>query len=215
MPRKRKQFIFATMPKRRRRMTMQATIGEMKFHDLDIDDATISTAGDVTASVNLIADGTLDTQRIGRKSVIRELHWNYRLLLPAAVLVANTSDIVTLIVYLDKQANGAALAVTTVLEAANYQSFNRIENKDRIRVLMRRSYDLKCRSGGGHSTQFAFAEDIISDSWHKTGLKIPIQFSGATGAITEIKSNNIGVIAISAVALATLDSKFRVRFTDS
>ncbi len=142
---------------------------------------------------------------------MRELHWNYTITLPATGVAADASDTVSLIVYLDKQANGASILVDTLLESNDYQSFNKISNKDRFTVLMRKTYDIA--APGARDTLFGGA--IISDSWHKTRMSLPIEFSGTFGTLAEIKSANIGVIAISRNTLAALDSTFRVRFTDS
>ncbi len=191
-----------------------ATRREHKFFDTVIDDAVIATSAQITASVHLLPDGTLDGERIGRKSVIRQLQWRYQITLPSSTDKTLTSDTVVLIVFLDKQCNGLSINATTLLEEDNFQSFNRIENKDRMKILMRRTYDLQANSGGGNGTANDFGEMTIHGEFFKK-VNVPIQFSGATGAITEIKSNNIGVLVISSTGISALTSVFRVRFTDN
>ncbi len=57
--------------------------GELKFHDLDIDDAVVAVNGTIAqVSCNIIAGGTTESTRIGRKSVIRKINWRYEIVLP-------------------------------------------------------------------------------------------------------------------------------------
>lgn len=125
--------------------------------------------------------------------------------------MATTTDTVRLIVYQDKQANGATIAVLDLLETANYQSFNNLSNSGRFRVLMDRTHTLVAASAiAGPST----GEDGMNFTFFKQ-LNMPIEFSAGAGVIAEICTNNIGVLAISRGGGVLLDSKFRLRFTDS
>jgi len=215
MPRKRKYYGRRQSyggTKRSRGRT--AEVGELKFHDLSITDAIVSIPGTITSSVNLIADGTTDRTRIGRKSVIRQLHWNFRIQLPGSAGSTATGDLVTVICYLDKQANGGAAFATDILDSDFFMSFNNIENKERFRILFRKTYTLNSRSGAGDGTPLSFGKFEIYDEFHKN-CNIPIQFSGTSGVLSEIKSNNVGVLLLSQQGLCGFNSRFRVRFTDS
>ncbi len=44
---------------------------------------------------------------------------------------------------------------------------------------------------------------------------MPIEFNNTTGAIAEIRSNNLGVMLGSSSGAAGFTSKFRLRFSDS
>lgn len=192
---------------------------EQKFHDLDIDDAAISSAGAILAngSCNLIAQGVTESERIGRKCTITAINWRFEMTLPEADAVATPgpSGQIRVIVFLDKQANGATAVVTDILETADYQSFNNLANTSRFRTLMDRSYSLNRQSlasdGAGVVSE---AEYAVHDTFYKK-VKIPIEFSGATGALTEIRSNNIGVLVIGRTSLPKFESKMRIRFSDS
>ena len=52
--------------------------GEMKFHDVDLDDAVIAAGANATASINLIAQGVTESTRVGRKCTITAINWRYR-----------------------------------------------------------------------------------------------------------------------------------------
>lgn len=53
---------------------------------------------------------------------------------------------------------------------------------------------------------------VRNGSFYKK-CNVPLEFSSTTGAITEIRSNNIGVLLISAEGTAKFDSSIRIRFT--
>ncbi len=189
--------------------------GEKKFFDLDIDDAAIAAGATIVIdSVNKIAQGTTESTRVGRKCTLVAMHWRGAVQLQVSTAAANTSDEVRLICYLDKQCNGATAATTDILESANIHSFNNLANKGRFRILMDKKFDMVCPSGGGDGTTEDYGEDSISFEWHKK-LHLPIEFDSTAGAITEIRSNNIGVLALSAAGLCSLNSKCRLRFSDA
>ncbi len=189
------------------------TGGELKFHDVDLDDATVAAGAVVTDSINKIAQGVSEVQRVGRKCTIRSINWRFTLLLSPATASANTSDTLRVLLYLDKQANGATATNTDVLESASYLSFNNLANKGRFRTLMDRTYNINSAAGGGDGTTEDYGPRDISDSFFKK-VNIPIEFNAATGAITEIRSNNIGVILMSRAGVVGFASKFRLRFSD-
>ncbi len=189
---------------------------ELKFHDLDID-LTIATNGTIAqASCLTIVQGTSESERIGRKCVIRSINWRWDLLLPAATAKADTGDTCRIILYLDKQTNGAAAVVATaagILESDNFQSFNNLSNKGRFRTLMDRTYSLSAQGGSGRGTTdtLAFCEYQTHDSFYKN-VNIPIEYDSTTGAITEMRSNNIGVLCLGKTGKIIMGSKMRIRF---
>ncbi len=189
---------------------------ELKFKDTDLDDALIATAGGITDSINKIAQGTTESTRIGRKCVIKSIMWRWSITLPTTATAIETSDIVRVILYLDKQCNGATATVTDILESADFQSFNNLANKGRFRTLMDRSYNMNSPSGSGRGTTdtLSYGDHVISDQFYKK-VTIPVEFDNTAGAITEIRSNNIGILLISGGGYCAFASKFRLRFSDS
>ncbi len=219
---------FRSVPQRATRRTFTGRtagnghkMGEWKFHDIDINDASVAQNGTILEdSCNTIAQGVTESQRIGRKCTIRSINWRFRVLLTGQTDVNNlaaAADTVRVILYLDKQANGAAAGVTDILESDDFQSFNNLANKSRFRTLMDRVYDLSASAGAG--TSAAAANDtgpiFASDAIYKK-CNIPIEYSSTTGAITEVTSNNIGVLILAAAGARTsFDSKMRLRFSDT
>ncbi len=194
------------------RYNKRASTGELKFHDLIVDDTVVSGAGAIdNPSINLIAQGTTESERIGRKCTIKSIHWRYDILYPQQSAVTG-GDVLRVILYLDKQANGATALVNDILETNNYQSFYNLANKSRFRIYMDRTWAINANAGAGNGT----ANDTFSKFKQGTFYKrcnVPIEFDSTTGAITEIRSNNIGVLMISRLGLVGFTSQMRIRFS--
>ncbi len=190
--------------------------GERKFHDVDLDDAVVATGGTVTPSINLIAQGVTESERVGRKCTLKSIHWRFSLNLPQVDAAATPAagDVVRVIMYIDKQCNGATAAVTDVLESADYKSFRNLSNSQRFSFLMDKTFNLNhaglASDGAGVVSQ---ALNIHSYQMNKV-CNLPIEYSSTTGVIGEIRSNNIGVLLISFIGTARFESKIRLRFSD-
>lgn len=188
---------------------------ELKFHDVDLDDAVVANSATITDSICKIPQGTTEKTRIGRKCTIKQIGWRFNIMIPEQTSSALTGETVRVLLYIDKQCNGATAAATDILESDDFQSFNNLANKNRFRTLMDRTYDLNCKAGSGRGATdtLAFGETLINDTFFKK-VNIPIEFDSTTGAITEIKSNNIGVLLIAQEGIASFQSKIRLRFSD-
>lgn len=187
--------------------------GELKFADFSVNDAAIATGGTVQfgGSLNQIVQGTGESERIGRKFTVKGIHWRYQFRF--AENAVGASETVRLILYLDKQCNGATATVTDILALNDYQSFNNLANKDRFRILADRTHTL----ARGAGTSSAWSE-VAKDGILNVKCNIPIECSGTTGAISETRSNNIGVLLLSKNGTGTganFDSIFRLRFSDA
>ncbi len=191
--------------------------GELKFFDVEVDDAVVAGAGVIqtaTGSINVIAQGVTEKTRIGRKCVIKSILWRYNLELLASADVG-ASETVRCIVYLDKQCNGAIATVTGILESTNYQSFNNLANSGRFRILYDRVHALNPTAAAGNGTANDVPSFEMNASFYKK-VNIPIEFDSTTGAITEMRSNNLCIMTVTRVGdLCKLDSKVRLRFSDS
>jgi hypothetical protein len=186
--------------------------GEKKFHDVDLDDAAVATAGTITDSHVKIAQGTTESTRIGRKLTIRKINWRYDLRLNNSSEPSH-GDVVRVILYVDHQCNGATAAVGDVLASADYQSFRNLANMTRFTILLDKTYNLQFSAGAYDGTNDQFSTVTQSYTFQKR-CNIPVEYSSTTGAITEIKSNNIGSLLISRNGFGAFASKFRFRFDD-
>ncbi len=189
--------------------------GELKFHDVDHDDAAIVANWTLNAtSINLIPQGVTEITRIGRKCTIKKIMWRGSLQRGAQVAAAAGGEIVRLLVVQDKQCNGATATVTGVLESDDYASFRNLANAGRFIIHMDQMFAMNASAGDGDGT----TEDYASARQHFSFFKdvnIPLEFSAAAGAITELTSNNLFIMVGSqAGAQCSLDSKIRLRFAD-
>lgn len=187
---------------------------ELKFHDLDVDDAVVATNGTIAqASCNIIAQGTTDSTRIGRKVTIKSINWRFRIGNTNVNQATARCPVVRVVLFLDKQCNGTAATVTDILETDNYQSFNNLANKSRFVILFDRTYKVENAAGAWDGTGTDWAANVTMGSFYKK-CNIPIEYDSTTGAITECRSNNLGVLLLSDQGTASFESKMRLRYTD-
>ncbi len=189
--------------------------GEMKFHDLAVTDGTIAQNGVIqtTGTINIIPQGVTEVQRVGRKCTVTKIQWRWNVVNAGGAAVG-TSETVRLIVYLDKQCNGATAAVTDILETDDYQSFRNLSNTGRFVILYDYTVTLNPQASAGNGTANDTATVAENGTFYKD-CNIPIEFSSTTGALTEIRSNNLAVMTVAKEGnLATLDSEIRLRFGD-
>lgn len=186
---------------------------ELKFFDTTIANTTIGSVGSIHSdSLVEIPQGVTESQRVGRKCTIKSLHLRFVASLISTTTAANADDGLRVIVYHDKQCNGATAAVTDILETADYLSYNNLSNKNRFRILYDEFCDISAQAAGGST----FTTGTVAKTWSKhLPMNLPIEFSATTGAITEIRSNNIGILAISDNGAMNLRTTARVRFGDN
>ena len=127
---------------------------------------------------------------------------------------APDNDTARIILFWDKQCNGATAGVTDILESAQYNSFNNLANKGRFKILMDKRYTLNYMTGIGTAGDQDYSAVFKHGSYYKK-CNIPVEYDSTTGAITEIKSNNIGVLLIPSNGTSGFNSKFRFRFSDN
>jgi len=129
------------------------------------------------------------------------------------VLLRHLQTTAYLYLVLDKQANGAAAAFTDVMSTTLLAtSFHNLANSQRFVVLKKMKFRHVANSG---ATTALNNTNVPFEMYKK--CNIPIEYSGTTGAITEIRSNNIFLLASSdgqADDLVTMVGNCRVRFSD-
>ncbi len=189
---------------------------ELKFFDTAIALTPVTTTGTVIASLNLVAQGTEEDQRIGRSIDVGELAFRYSLSLPltAASATLPDGDTVRRIVFLDRQTNGAAAAVLDILQTADIHSFLNLSNQGRFTILIDEVMDMVALSTaitpGGNFNSPSVHKEIV---W-ATDIDAVVEFNSTTGVIAEIRSNNLGVLFISHDGVAEMDGITRIRYFD-
>lgn len=188
---------------------------EKKFFEDTQDVTAITSAGQIAfISLNRIPQGTTESTRVGGKCRIKSIHLRAQsIYAPPTAAAPNTA--VRILLYLDKQCNGATATVAQIIETADEMAFNNLENSNRFNILMDKFY-----THNTLSSTITAADVVVHYSTNKCfkynhKCDIPLDFSSTTGAITEIKSNNVGILAIigSASGLSLVITS-RIRFTD-
>lgn len=190
--------------------------GELKFFDTTVNDTLIATGGTVSDSLNLVVQGVTEVQRIGRKFTIRSLEWKGTLGLAEkdAVATPQASDVVRMIVYQDKQANGATATAAQLLDTQTPLGFYNLENKGRFKILYDKNFTMNATNLASDGAGLVSSSSTNKYFTWRKKLNIPVEMGGVTGAITEVRSNNIGLMVTSLFNQTQLTSKFRIRFSD-
>lgn len=192
------------------------SLGELKFHDVALNDVVVASTGAVTATINIIPQGVTEKQRVGRKCTIKAVHWKYTVTLPttAGATVTN-GDVLRMILYQDKQANGETAVNSDILEdATDNLSFYNLANESRFVILLDKTVSINPMAAAGDGAANDTPQVTKSLEFNKR-CSIPLEFDAATGAITEIRSNNLGVLLISQNAVCGFTSNFRLRYADN
>ncbi len=190
--------------------------GELKFFDSTLTDAVVATGGNFTNSINKIPQGVTESERVGRKCTLKSLWWRYQVTLPRqdAVVVSSNGDSIRIVLYLDKQANGATATAADLLETDTFHGFRNLSNQNRFVWLYDKIHNVNYSGMASDGAGVVSQEPKTFNFMCYKKLDLPVEFSGTTGAIGEIKSNNLGVMLMSANGICGFDSNIRLRFSD-
>lgn len=191
---------------------------ELKFHDVSLNmtaasTITASTTG-TTGLLNLIAAGDGQSNRDGRQCTIKNIYVNGRVVWNPSTSI-DGETIFYMWVVLDTQANGAAPSPQDVFQSTSnfpFEVLHNLENSKRFRILHKVQRKLKANVG----TPASSLPGVYSQVTFNKKVNIPLDFSGTTGAVTEVKSNNIFCIwaanPLSAPGTCLFDGFARLRF---
>ncbi len=168
-------------------------------------------------SFNLIPQGVDFDERVGRKITVKEVSVHARFEMGEQASMGDMRDYGRLIIYQDKQCNGAVPLVTDILgpSGTNDLSFNDLSNKNRFRTLMSITCDMNQNSAIWDTVGVVIrtAAKVKTIEQYKK-VNFPIEFSGSTGALATIRSNNIGALFITYKQLVNCQYYVRIRYSD-
>lgn len=178
-------------PTQRRRPLPPGALPEKKFFDTTLSfnvDSTMEVPA--TGQLVLIPQGDTSTTRDGRQCTIESIQIRAScIFVPGAA--ANAATLMHLFLILDRQANGAAAAVTDVFTSANSSlALLNLDNDDRFVIV--KKWVKTFNSQAGATTAYNNQQDYIE--WFKK-VDIPLTFSSTAGAITELRTNNLFLVA--------------------
>jgi len=164
---------------------------EKKFFDTALA-FTFDATGEVpaTGQLTLIPQGDTESTRDGRKATIESIQIRGQAVyIPGAAAAAAACAF--LYVVLDTQANGAAAAVTDVF-TTNAMSTNllNLNNSGRFRII--KKIVIPMNPPAGATTAF---NNVYKQVEFYKKCSIDVDWSSTTGALTEIRSNNIFLLA--------------------
>lgn len=184
--------------------------GELKFKDTGIAPSLVTAAGLTFFNFDEIAQGTGESQRIGRKVTLRYFELRGHLELPPATVLVEGADQVRFILYCDKQTNGANAAPTDLLQTADIDSLRNMDNISRFTFIKDETFQLNATVSGAGGSTFSWSTKWIWD----VKLDIPLIADGADGDVTELRSNHLAMLAISRFAFTIIRFNTRVRYSD-
>ncbi len=230
MGRNRRSFKRTTVPRRSRgylktsgfygryktptRMKAAMDLVEYKFKDTTVDFSSVATTGEVSGSICLIPQGDTESERDGRKCVIKSIWTRLHFFMPvlnAIPTTVNSHEVVKVWCIHDKQANGSVPAATEFLQDTEWDTFRNLQNIDRFEILWVRQFSFNPVAGAGDGVATDWTYNTQHINIYKK-VNIPIEYSGTTGSIGTIKSHNIFYVAISEKGLVFCNGRTRVRF---
>ncbi len=191
--------------------------GETKFFDTTLSGifGTIN-ATMLSANLNIIVQGNTESNRIGRKVILKRVDCKGALTLPSTTASANTSDMCRLLLVCDKQTNGSAFVGTDLWDTDAWSSFNNLANSSRFRILKSKIYTFNASAGLGIEAAQRYGERVVQ---FKIGanLNLTLEFdnSATTGAVSTQRSNSLWLVSQSLTANINMgQATSRVRFSD-
>jgi len=174
----------------------------------------VSTGATSGACLDLLTQGVGENQRIGRKICVKNIH--YRGNVEYIPQVGSEAwDRAVIMIILDTQCNGAfpANPPTDVFSSTNPSAFLlNLDNSNRFRVLKSWSHDFNATvqdvGGATLANQIAHVDLYVP-------MNMEVVYSANTGAIAELRDNNIFLAFGSANGLCQFGGSSRVRFTDA
>ena len=157
-----------------------------------------------TQSIVNIPQGYIDGERVGTQVIVKEIDIRATMGYDSTYNQDYGSQLFRVIVWQDKQCNGAAPTAPDIMRQVpsaptqpDVSSAFNIHNENRFCILADKTYTFNCKAS---LVQTAFGPNPalagVSKNMHIKicDLDIPINYSGTTGALSEIRSNNIGIL---------------------
>lgn len=186
---------------------------ELKTIDITPTSLNSALAGSVVL-LNGVATGTDFNARIGRKIVIKSLLFRCRFENRTDITGATPAagDTVRVLLVFDSQSNGAAPAVTDILNSASVVDTMNLNNRDRFRILK----DFYITTGGDNYSAGTLTAGSPRPVIVKKYLKLNLEviFSGTGATVGSIASGGLYFIPIADSAVANMNYCTRVRFID-
>lgn len=191
---------------------------EIKFLDTTLATTAITATGIIVNDTIVgINQGDGPDERNGRKVNLTSIHLRGVITQPSGqTSLDNSTNLVRVILYWDKQCNAATASIATILDATETKSYLNLDNVDRYTILSDMFVDMDVANIVNLTSSAFTSPRLMKYIKFNKKCNIPIRFNDNGNTIASITSNNIGVAAIALTANGTfLDVQARVRFTDN
>lgn len=196
---------------------------EFKFLDFTTGPTAVNTALNNTLNdymdLSFISQGVGENQRIGRKCTLRYLEIRGILRLPSTTTVANASDTVRMIVYIDKQTNGAHgtkdLILKDLVGGDPTNAPLNLEHQFRYSIISDKRFKIEPKSGGINTATNGATAWVTHPFSFITMLNCPLLYGGSTGVLAELCCNSLHIMFVSFNGTTTVEFTGRVRFSDA
>ena len=156
----------------------------------------------VVSTIIDIRQGPSIGQRIGRQILITSVSLRYYW---TPSTVDTTPNVNRFILFVDKQCNGAPATAAMILTSNTPTSYLNPFNRDRFELLYDETYQ----------SSFCMLNTAVN-KWQTSpgfvSLVVPLQltvnFSGPTNSITDIRSNNLGVLLLTNSSTSSVGCQF-------
>lgn len=197
------------------------TSPEMKYFDTNLAYTNITTTGVVTSpTFNLINLGTGENNRIGRQVTVRRIMIRGSINLRAQEDPAQSANKFRIVVFQDKQANGAAATWLNIMQTADIDSFRNLENSRRFKILHDKFHTLNPGGGGQNTPGTKTWAEVYRHFAVYIKCAIKLEY-GTTNppTIADMRSNNLGIMVIAEEPqtdnIPRIQYSTRLRYTDS
>ncbi len=179
----------------------------------------VSTTGTVVPTGQLveIPNGSNEDERDGKNITVHSIHLRGVLRANPGV-IGNSSSVAVIYLIKDMQTNGSAAGATDVFTGTDFSVANiNMSNSKRFRVLRRFVFVINPTATDGAATAI---QSTIYELEYYSKINCEIAYSGTLGTLTEIRTNNLFLMAGLNTAsqlgggLLSFTGNSRVRFSD-
>lgn len=188
---------------------------ELKYQDVAFTFSPVLITGN-DATLCLLNQGPNERRRVGQKFTIWSLQLRFDYFLPelSNIPAPIQGDGMRIIVFVDKQCNGAKNTTLDLLEEEDLLSPYNLHNVNRFVILSDVTHTINyltlTSESLGNVTQGSVCK-FGQSVWDDLAVSV---MAGETGSVAELSSNRLAVLAISSAAKVRVNMWFRFRYTD-
>lgn len=199
-------------PAKRQKKIYSPRYQELKFFDSEHTVSPVPLAGQTISSINIVPQGTSESERIGRKIWVRRIEANFSCTLAQQQDTDDigNGDVLRIIIFLDQQTNGSSATVLEIMQQNQFDAHFNINNKERFKILWDKTVTMNRRVSGtdGPNRQSTpLVIRYVNYNRNMYGKGISVDFDSSTGAVSEMRTNNIGFLYITSFGIVGITSQ--------